>query len=163
MSLQDWGAIGELIGGFAIIVSLIYVAAQIRQSTQATRVATSQTFTDQYMRAVTQLYEPGFSDIYRRGLSGLDNLQGSDKISFMACIGMFLRMYESFYIQEKDGAFDARLFGPWTNSFVDLFSNDGPREVLELRKHQYNAEFIEFFQDRLATIVPKEMYPKDES
>ena len=25
MSLQDWGAIGELLGGVAIIVSLLYV------------------------------------------------------------------------------------------------------------------------------------------
>ena len=29
MSLQDWGAIGELLGGVAIIVSLLYVGLQI--------------------------------------------------------------------------------------------------------------------------------------
>jgi len=163
MSLQDWGALGELIGGFAIIVSLIYVAVQIRQSTEATRVATSQTFTDQYLRAITQLYDPAFSDIYRRGLSGLDNLQGSEKVSFIACIAMFMRLHESFYIQEKDGAFDPRLFGPWTRVFVDLFANDGPREVLELRKHHYNAEFIDFLQDRLAKVVSKDLYTKLDS
>jgi hypothetical protein len=35
MTLQDWGALGELVGGVAIIVSLIYVGLQIRQGTQA--------------------------------------------------------------------------------------------------------------------------------
>jgi len=30
MTLLEWGAIGELIGGVAIIVSLIYVGLQIK-------------------------------------------------------------------------------------------------------------------------------------
>ena len=160
MTLQDWGALGELIGGVAIIVSLIYVAFQIRQSTRATRAATSQTFTDQYIRVISPLHEAGFSEIYWRGPPGLDNLQGSDKVTFVAYVAMILRTFESFYLQEKDGAFDSRLFGPWTLTFVDLFANDGPREVLEIRKHQFNAEFIEFLQDRLAKVAPKDLYSK---
>lgn len=32
MTIQEWGAVGELIGGIAIIVSLLYVGFQIRQS-----------------------------------------------------------------------------------------------------------------------------------
>ena len=163
MSLQDWGALGELIGGLGIIVSLIYVAVQIRQSTNATRVATSQTFTDQYMRAVSPLYEPGFSDVYRRGLSGLNTLEGSDRVMFTAFVATLLRMFESFYIQEKDGAFDSRLFGNWTATFVDLIAYDGVSEVLEIRKHQYNAEFIEFLYERLAKAVPHDMYSKVDS
>jgi len=163
MSLQDWGAIGELIGGLAIIVSLIYVAIQIRQSTNATRVATSQTFTDQYMRAISPLYEPGFSDAYRRGLSGLHTLQESDRVMFMAFVATLLRMFESFYVQEKDGAFDSRLFGNWTATFVDMIAYDGVREVLEIRKHHYNAEFIEFLYDRLANTIPHDMYTKVDS
>ena len=44
MSIQEWGAISEMVGAIAIIVSLIYVGVQLRQSTQATRVHTSQVF-----------------------------------------------------------------------------------------------------------------------
>ncbi|MEM1434399.1 MAG: hypothetical protein AAGG11_10120 [Pseudomonadota bacterium] len=33
MSIQDWGAVGELIGGLAVIATLIYLALQIRQNT----------------------------------------------------------------------------------------------------------------------------------
>ena len=46
MTIQDWGAVGEIIGGIAIIISLIYVGLQIRQNTKATKVATSQAFID---------------------------------------------------------------------------------------------------------------------
>jgi hypothetical protein len=158
MTLQDWGALGELIGGAAIIVSLIYVAFQIRQSTHATRSATSQAFIDGYIAVISPLHEPSFAEIYWRGLPGLDNLQGSDKVRFVAYIAMILRAFESYYIQEKDGVFDSRLFGPWSITFIDLFANHGAREVLEIRKHQFNAQFIEFLQGRLEKVAPKDMY-----
>lgn len=44
MMIQDWGALGEMIEGLAIIVSLVYVGLQVKQNTKATQVATSQAF-----------------------------------------------------------------------------------------------------------------------
>ncbi len=35
MTIQDWGAIGEIIGAIATIATLIYLATQIRQNTRA--------------------------------------------------------------------------------------------------------------------------------
>ena len=158
MTLQDWGALGELIGGVAIIVSLIYVGLQVRQSTHATRAATSQAFTDQYISVLPPLREPGFAEIFWLGLRGLHNLQGSEKVVFMSFVATFLRIFEAFYFQEKDGAFDSRVFGGWINSFVDLFTYEGAREVLELRTHWYSREFIEYLQDRMAKASPHAMY-----
>ena len=160
MTLQDWGALGELIGGVAIIVSLIYVGLQVRQSTHATRAATSQAFTDQYISVLPPLREPGFAEIFWRGLRGLHNLQGSEKVVFMSFVATFLRIFEAFYFQEKDGAFDKRLFGGWSNTFIDLFTYEGPREVLEIRNHWYSAQFTEYLQDRIAKAAPKDMYSK---
>jgi len=160
MTLQDWGALGELIGGVAIIVSLIYVGLQIRQSAHATRAATSQAFTDQYVNVVLPLFDPGLSGIYYRGLRGLHNLQEGEKITYIAWIAAILRLFESFYFQERDGFFDPRLFDGWRMTFSDLFAYEGPREALEIRKHHYNAQFIEFLQDQLARAAPQEMYSK---
>jgi hypothetical protein len=160
MTLQDWGALGELIGGIAIVVSLIYVGLQIRQSTHATRAATSQAFTAQYVDTVSPLFDPGFSEIYCRGLRGLHNLQEGEKITYIVWIATALRLFESFYFQEKDGFFDPRLFDGWSMTFSDLFAYEGPLQVLEIRKHLYNAQFIEFLQDRVARAAPQEMYSK---
>jgi len=35
MTLQDWGAIGEMVGALAVVVTLIYLAKQIRMNTHA--------------------------------------------------------------------------------------------------------------------------------
>ena len=35
MTLQDWGAIGEVIGAIAVVITLIYLAKEIRLNTYA--------------------------------------------------------------------------------------------------------------------------------
>jgi hypothetical protein len=35
MTIQDWGAIGEVIGALAVVVTLVYLGKQIRQNTVA--------------------------------------------------------------------------------------------------------------------------------
>ena len=42
MNLNDLANIGQVIGAVAVVVSLIYVAYQIRQNTNAVRAATAQ-------------------------------------------------------------------------------------------------------------------------
>jgi hypothetical protein len=43
MSLNDLANLGQVIGALAVVISLIYVAFQIRQNTNAIRSATTQT------------------------------------------------------------------------------------------------------------------------
>ena len=42
LSIQDMGAIGELIGAIAVVITLIYLASQIRQNTLAVKASTMQ-------------------------------------------------------------------------------------------------------------------------
>jgi hypothetical protein len=48
MNLQDWGSIGEVVGALAVVITLIYLAKQIRQNThameEARRLALAQTY-----------------------------------------------------------------------------------------------------------------------
>jgi hypothetical protein len=48
MTLQDWGAVGEVVGAVAVVVTLIYLAKQIKQNTHAMeegrRLALAQTY-----------------------------------------------------------------------------------------------------------------------
>ncbi len=50
MSISDLGSLGEFIGSIAVLVTLIYVALQIRYNTHATRAASHHAITDALMR-----------------------------------------------------------------------------------------------------------------
>jgi hypothetical protein len=158
VTLQDWGALGELVGGLAIIVSLVYVGLQVKQSTAAARVATSQSFSTQYTETMLQIADPGFRDIWWRGITGLDNLKGSETAAFMAVMGSIVRMWESFYLQKQEGTFEPRIFDSWMIQLLDLFAQQGVREYWAIRKHQFTSEFVEFLDERSAANKPKPMY-----
>ena len=56
MTIQDLGSIGELIAAIATVVTLAYLALQIRQNTISTRAATLQTVIHFSVGFVESLY-----------------------------------------------------------------------------------------------------------
>ena len=46
MNILALGAIGELVGGIAVVASLLYVGTQVRQNTAAVRANSAQGFAD---------------------------------------------------------------------------------------------------------------------
>ena len=48
MTIQDMGAVGEMIGGIAVIITLIYLTLQIRQNTRAVRLNTGHAVTEEF-------------------------------------------------------------------------------------------------------------------
>lgn len=55
MQLSDWAALAEILSAAAVIVSLIFVGAQIRENTRATHAATLQDHVEYEMDLVTRV------------------------------------------------------------------------------------------------------------
>ena len=161
MSLQDWGAIGELVGGVAIIVSLLYVGLQIKQGTDASRAATNQAFSAQYSELILQITKPELRDIFWRGMTGLKNLQESENAAFMALMAAIFRTYETFYFERTEGRFSSRMWNGYKTQLIDLYDNDGVREYWALRKHQFSDEFGSFLESQSSKGEAKPMYRID--
>jgi len=161
MTLQDWGALGEVVGGVAIIVSLVYVGLQVRQSTQAARAATSQSFAAQYSTHMELLTRPELRDIFWRGLTSMSDLPGNEQVAFVSFLNGVLRMFESFYLQQREGTFDTQVFDSWMVQLCDLFGNEGVREYWAIRKHQFTNEFVALVDESTARTTPRPMYPTE--
>ena len=144
MNVQDWGAIGEAIGGIAIIVSLFYVGVQIRQSTKANRAATTQAFMDSFNHPSEHLIGNDFVKVYSRGIDGLGQLEGSERIQFTVWCMNVSRLWESYYFQWKSGDFDSHIWKGFETQLSDLYSYQGVRDFWGFRKHHFSDEFQEF-------------------
>ena len=160
MTIQDWGALGEMIGGLAIIVSLVYVGLQIKQNTKTTQVATSQAFTDLHGVIVMPVVcDKEFRDIYWRGLSGLSNLQGNELAAFSAWTVHTFRTWESFYYQWQASAFDDHLWSGFQIQLRDLVGYPGIRETWKTRTHHFSEEFQELVEQLMASAQSRPLYP----
>ena len=107
MDLQSLANIAELIGGAVVILSLVYLAIQVRQGTEAQR-------TENYARALERLatfqatlsQDSEVSRIFSRGLADTSKLTRQEKIRFT------WSLYEAF------GAFEFMFHAAKTDSIA---------------------------------------------
>ena len=160
MTLSDLGAIGELVGGIAVIASLVYVGLQIRQSTAASQTATQQAFSKQFSDVSLILADAAVSDVFVRGLEGIESLKQSELVSFIAILSSITRSLESFYFQRTKGDFDPRLFDGWLVQYLDLYAYPGMGEFWAIRRHVFSDEFVAFVDGKIGDHRGKGSYSK---
>jgi hypothetical protein len=78
-------AIGQLVGALAVVISLIYLAREVRSNSRATGLASMRTMSDAINRWAQQLAEhPQLRELYYRGIHDFESLEGADVVGFSA-------------------------------------------------------------------------------
>lgn len=122
MTLQDLGALGEVVGGFAVVVSLVYVAYQIRQSSRQielnsrhVRAAMYHATNDSFFRWFSLLaQDQEVADLWLRGFRG-ETLSPDERVRYHALVSMLFFAYEGNFEQLKLGTIQRdtlRIAGP---------------------------------------------------
>jgi hypothetical protein len=94
MSLTDLASIGSFISGIAVLISLIYLALQVRQNTSAQRATAHQhvqTFMRQHQK---MLMDPSLANIFLRGLNLQEGMTEVELIQFHAMVRDWLSFHE---------------------------------------------------------------------
>ena len=148
MTIQDWGSVGEILGAVATIATLIYLAMQIRQNTQALQAASI----DSTIRAANDIRAHLFSDaqvtdIYRRGLANVDDLDETDRERFRLIMTNALWAFWNTYTQSNLGNRQSWL--SQRNIIARFLSQPGGVWFWE----SYRAEFDPEFQAEVDQIL----------
>lgn len=110
MTLQDLGAVGETIGGFAVVVSLVYVAYQIRQSSRQIELNSRHIRASMYHATNDDFYrwfqllaqDAELARLWLRGMQA-EELSPPETVRFNAIVAMLFLSYENNYEQSKLG------------------------------------------------------------
>jgi hypothetical protein len=98
------GAIGEIVGAVAVIVTLGYLAVQIRQNTKSVRSATLQSVLDGGNSFLEHLFkDPELLRIWRSGVIDLESLPEPVRPRFHFFAMSFLRRIETFHHHYREG------------------------------------------------------------
>lgn len=111
MKLEKWVQISEIIGAVAIVVSLIFVGYQVRQSnilaaTDALREGT-QIWTDAYMNAFGT--EERVS-VFATAINSCDELSREQHGRFFATLMKFIAAYDNIFNQYQSGRLREEVF-----------------------------------------------------
>ena len=98
MDLSYYANLAEIVGTAAIVVSLIYVAVQIRQSTRATKLTTAQNVTHDLRESLGIIAgSTEMASIHLRAMQDIESLSPEEKHRFYIWLNNNYRMYENAY------------------------------------------------------------------
>jgi hypothetical protein len=128
MSNLDWRTIGEVIGAVGVILTLIYLAAQVRQNTRQMRSEGHQAITDSYSETLGQLLaDPDLFETVIRGCQDWNSItpfQQSQCHIFYHQHLMHFRV--AFQLHEK-GSIDDDVYRSIEDVQVRFMANPGNR------------------------------------
>jgi hypothetical protein len=147
--LDELGNIGDFVGGLAVVVTLVYLALQIRRNTATTRVQTVQHLLTSDTAAADSVIAGPVPEILSKLEAGKDLSPGEISAYTLFMRGRITEAWQVFYQRqnrmiEQDVA-DALLgrFGHWTRS--GLFRAVWERTL----KVGFPAEFQEFVESQM--------------
>ncbi len=148
MTIQDWGAIGEILGAIATIATLIYLAMQIRQNTRALQAAS----VDSTIQAANDIranlfLDPEITNIYRKGLQDVEALDETDRERFRLIMTNALWAFWNTYSQSQLGG--RQSWGSQRSIIRRFLSQPGGVWFW----HNYRTEFESEFQLEIDSIL----------
>ncbi len=138
------GAIGEITGAFAVVISLVYLASQIRNQNRESRIASMHEITEAFRNAITSFQDPQRADVFTKALNEFDVLDDSQRLLIHINDAGPSKGLEEAYHQFEEHRLDDRMWKPMVMLYADLMSTHGFRRVWELRMHTYSDEFRVF-------------------
>ncbi len=161
MTIQEWGALGEVVGGVAVLVSLVYLAYQIRQNThqielniQATKLASLDKTTESGNRVRAMLAaDADVARIFRTGMVSYQGLEPNDRFRANMLFRVVFAEIQANYIRNKSLELGEDHY-QGSIAFLDgLLVNPGVREWLNSVAVDWRPEFRKIVDERIAAIA----------
>ena len=155
MTLSDFAAIGSLVSGFAVLVSLVYLSLQMKQTERnhqaSIRASRASRIIDLFMGCT----EPSVAEAVAKGMRGADDITDTEILQF-ANYGnaRFFNAEDSFY-QFREGVLTEFTFISVTQGLQTSLASPGMRAIYKRLRRMMGSEFVEF-TDRIMSETPIE-------
>jgi hypothetical protein len=151
MNIESMVNYADIVGGVAVIVSLIYVGIQIRRNTKSNQAQANQNAHESLAILSFEVgKDPDLTSFMRKGQVGFDELTEEEQFRFMVLLVTFFRRYENIYYQYQKGFLEEDLWGGYRRSMLALFYTSGGQAFWNVRA----GHFSRVFQDYLNSTSP---------
>jgi len=131
MNWDALGAIGEIAGAVAVIITLLYVARQIHQANAQTQAQARYSFVEAYGHMNTSISgNKAVASVFRRGIKGLE-LDEDEYIQFFALLGQFLNTWSVLYDLHERGMLPENQWTMVRKDIITMMSEPGGRDFWE--------------------------------
>ena len=162
MNILELGAIGELVGGLAVIASLLYVGAQVRQGNRQARELWAREVAGQFDRwsemivtqpKARQMWRIAIGDAPKRSLRNPANLDDDDLVVFSLVLYRAFHQFSSQYKAWRSGLLSDAEWGQIVPLLqINLYSEAGKDYWDWARQGWFDAEFTSYVDAQARTL-----------
>jgi hypothetical protein len=155
---MNWAAIGavsEVVAAVAVVVSLVYLATQIRQANKTARATTRNAIAES-AQALSQdvINNADMAEIFVKHLNG-EKLDAVEMLRMQGRCYRDMRHWENIYYQVREGLLTAEEWSGFRKNLAALFEIEAYRDYWDSEADLYSAAFREqidvIFQETSAT------------
>ena len=149
---MDWialGAIAEIVGAIAVVLTLIYLAYQVRNNTRMAQRASTAEAVSAIMAFNDSLVDnPKVGELFQRGVNlGLENLTDEERVPFTIVMFNLLKTCEHLHYQHAVGAMDPDVWEGWDHMIRGYLTAPGSQEWYQERRLAFSSNFRNYLDN----------------
>ncbi len=145
---MNWGAIGalgEIIGAGAVVISIVYLAIQIRGQNSEARAAGMHAVSQGFRDGIASLAEiPHVAKIWIKSNKDPSSLTDEELVQMFAVAQRNFRVWEEAFRLHRSGRLDEEIWDGITKQYASFLAHRGFKYVWEFRGQYYSQEFRVF-------------------
>jgi hypothetical protein len=154
MNWEAIGAVGEVVGATGVIVTLGYLAAQVRQNTESVRASTLEAMSEASASFQDQLASnPELARIFFAGTGDLASLTPEERLRFQFLMMAFFRRFENMHRQGSQVGVSPDEWAGLRASCLSVACQPGSRAWWTEHSHRFNPGFVEWLNHQLPPLA----------
>ncbi|HEX3903966.1 MAG TPA: hypothetical protein VH853_14085 [Polyangia bacterium] len=150
MSLSDLASLGSFVSGFAVLISLVYLSLQVRQTKRNQQIAIRHSRASRIVELQLALADPGVADAWLHGSGSPQEITQAELSQFInLCRALFFHFEDSFYQREEellnDDAFETVVAGARLSA-----RSPGWRAAWRISRPNFGGRFRDFMDGVVA-------------
>jgi len=148
MSLSDLASLGSFVSGFAVLISLIYLALQVRQTERNQQISIRHSRVSRTVELHLALADPALADAWLHGSGSPQEITQTELSQFInLCRALCFHFEDSFY-QREEGLLNDAAFETVVAGVRFLSRSPGFRAAWGITRPNFGGRFLDFM-DRL--------------
>ncbi|WP_274473874.1 hypothetical protein [Mangrovimonas aestuarii] len=138
----------NLLTSVGVIVSVIFLAIEIKKNTQAVRSNFYDSFANSNREFLHQLIvDRDLGKLFEKGTKSWNELNEDDKRTSNFMYIQLFRIWENLFYQNKMKVLEPWLWISNRNTIISYFHLNGIQEWWKIRRQSFSKEFVEFLEN----------------
>jgi hypothetical protein len=152
MPLIELGALGEFVSGIAVLITLIYLAVQIREARKTLTRQNERELTSEMIDVSMSVAEsPALARTFLAGATDWQALDPEERLNFHMLLWSLLSPLEHATIDRASGRFQSEILNVYGEGAVNILRAAGAKDWYETNKSLFTPQL----QAYIAEMLPK--------